>query len=383
MTVTHGVAADVRPACRVIRKLLILIMISVALPVSAETMSGQANAARGMSTQANAYLRFALDIMQEHSINRDRIDWPRFRARVLARADGAVVSADTHPALREALRELGDGHSFLRGGTWPAMGGSAQRPMNWPARERSPLLSLEQRSQMLAGVGYLSVPAFPRGTHAMQQSYAADMQSRIDELSAQGACGWIVDLRGNTGGTFWPMLTGTGPLLGDGVWAFAVHADGRRVPVWYRDGQSGLEEAVQLRVFDPVRNGELATMPVALLIGPMTASAGEAVAIVFAGRDATRAFGETTRGVSTVNRTFPLGDGATMALTVAATADRHGRIHQQAIEPDVAVPASAGPLPALVDQPEVAAALAWIASASQCYRPAAAVLPAAGAHVSR
>lgn len=378
MTVTHRVATGMESARRRFHKLLIIIAMSVAMPVFADSLSGQEHTTRGISAQAHAYLRFALDIMQEHSINRDHIDWPQFRARVLARADGAVVSADTHPVLREALRELGDGHSFLRGGTWPA-----RTPMTRGARERNPMFSREQRSQMLDGIGYLSVPAFPRGTHAMQQAYAADMQSRIDELSAQGACGWIVDLRGNTGGTFWPMLTGTGPLLGDGVWAFAVHADGRRVPVWYRDGQSGLDESVQLRVFEPVRDGELASMPVALLIGPMTASAGEAVAIVFAGRDATRVFGEPTRGVSTVNRTFPLGDGATMALTVAATADRHGRVRQQAIEPDVAVHAAhavAESLPALVDQPEVTAALAWLASASQCDRHADAI-PAAGARV--
>ncbi len=378
MAVTRRVAAGMEPARRKFRKLLIIMVISVAMPLFVHNLPGEERATRGISAQAHAYLRFALDIMQEHSINRDHIDWPQFRARVLARADGAVVAADTHPVLREALRELGDGHSFLRGGAWPA-----QRPVTWGARERNPMFSLEQRSQMLDGVGYLSVPAFPRGTHAMQQAYAADIQSRIDELSAQGACGWIVDLRGNTGGTFWPMLTGTGPLLGDGVWAFAVHADGRRVPVWYRDGQSGLDESVQLRVFEPVRDDELASMPVALLIGPMTASAGEAVAIVFAGRDGTRTFGEPTRGVSTVNRSFPLGDGATMALTVAATADRHGRIHQQAIEPDVAVPAAAERLPVLPDQPEVMAALAWLASASRCDRPAAAVPPAAGTGVLR
>jgi carboxyl-terminal processing protease len=199
----------------------------------------------------------------------------------------------------------------------------------------------------------------------MQQQYAADMQEGIRALAGQVSCGWILDLRGNTGGTFWPMLTGTGPLLGDGEWAAAVHADGERTRVWYSDGQSGLGDYVQLRVFEPVRDPRLAGMPVAVLTGPATASAGEAVAIVFGARDRTRSFGEPTRGVSTVNRTFPLGDGAVMALTVAATADRHGRIHQHAIEPDVHA-LLGEPDDPLQEQPAVMAAMDWLETVSAC-----------------
>jgi carboxyl-terminal processing protease len=313
-----------------------------------------------LSPQARAYLRYALDIMQTYSINRDRIDWPDFRNQIMRRADGAVHTEDTHAALRDALRALGDGHSFLRGGSWPDRAASTGL-----VRTRNPWMQLEHRQALLDGIGYLAVPAFPRGTHAMQQQYAAEMQEGIRALSGQVSCGWIVDLRGNTGGTFWPMLTGTGPLLGDGEWAAAVHADGQRTRVWYRDGQSGLGDHVQLRVFEPVREPHLADMPVAVLIGPATASAGEAVAIVFGGRDRARSFGEPTRGVSTVNQTFPLGDGAVMALTVAATADRLGRIHQHAIDPDVSLPLGEPDDP-LHEQPVVIAAMDWLETMSAC-----------------
>ncbi len=313
-----------------------------------------------LSPQARAYLRYALDIMQTYSINRDRIDWPDFRHQIMRRAHGAVHTEDTHAALRDALRALGDGHSFLRGGSWPD-----GRAIAGLVRTRNPWMQLEHHQTVLDGIGYLAVPAFPRGTHAMQQQYAADMQEGIRALSGQVSCGWIVDLRGNTGGTFWPMLTGIGPLLGDGEWAAAVHADGQRTRVWYREGQSGLGDHVQLRVFEPVREPHLADMPVAVLTGPATASAGEAVAIVFGARDRARSFGEPTRGVSTVNQTFPLGDGAVMALTVAATADRLGRIHQHAIDPDVSVPLGEPDDP-LHEQPVVIAAMDWLETMSAC-----------------
>src|SRR5687768_10204065 len=52
--------------------------------------------------RAIAYLNELLDIMQRNSINRLKIDWPVFRASVLATGKDAKSIAETHPAIREA-----------------------------------------------------------------------------------------------------------------------------------------------------------------------------------------------------------------------------------------------------------------------------------------
>ncbi|MGV9658891.1 S41 family peptidase [Streptomyces koyangensis] len=57
--------------------------------------------------------------------------------------------------------------------------------------------------------------------------------------------------------------------------------------------------------------------PVAVLTGPRTASAGEAVAIAFRERPDTRTFGDPTSGVPTANAPYPLSDGALVVLTTA------------------------------------------------------------------
>src|SRR5688572_33445809 len=61
-----------------------------------------------------AYLEEVIGIMENRSINRLTIDWPSFRGTVLAEAASAQTIADTYPAIRTALRLLGDGHSSYR-----------------------------------------------------------------------------------------------------------------------------------------------------------------------------------------------------------------------------------------------------------------------------
>ena len=47
--------------------------------------------------------------------------------------------------------------------------------------------------------------------------YAKTLQDSIRARDRVGLIGWIVDLRGNSGGNMWPMLAGVGPVLGEGV----------------------------------------------------------------------------------------------------------------------------------------------------------------------
>jgi C-terminal processing protease CtpA/Prc len=100
---------------------------------------------------------------------------------------------------------------------------------------------------------------------------------------------------------------------------------------------------------------------VAVLIGPGTASSGEAVTISFIGRPHTRTFGSPTAGLSTANATKTLPDGAMILLTVSVEADRTGKRYGHAIEPDEVIP----PAPnATADDPQLERAIAWLESQS-------------------
>ena len=68
---------------------------------------------------------------------------------------------------------------------------------------------------------------------------------------------------------------------------------------------------------------DLSKVPLAVLTGPATASAGESVVIALKGRPHTRFFGQPTAGLPTGNRTFTLPDGAVIALTTTVELDRN------------------------------------------------------------
>jgi C-terminal processing protease CtpA/Prc len=216
-------------------------------------------------------------------------------------------------------------------------------------------------------IALIAIPGFAGGDQRAQADFAAGLHDMVRSLEPGAACGWIVDLRDNSGGNLWPMLAGIGPLLGDGEAVAAVYPDGDRQSLWYVDGKAGLGDYVQLRVNSPFETALDA--PIAVLTDDETASSAEILVAALRADPRTRLFGRPTRGVSTGTRTLPLSDGAALILTVAATSDPRGRIYDGPIEPDVVVAAGearGAPSAPIASQPDVRAAHAWLAT--QCRR---------------
>jgi hypothetical protein len=194
--------------------------------------------------------------------------------------------------------------------------------------------------------------------------YAADVRRILTDLSAQDPKGWIVDLRGNTGGNMWPMLTGIGPILGEGNVGSFVAADGT-INWFYQDGKTGTRnsaglETVSLTLDDaPVRMTQSA--PVAVLIDSSTASSAEAITIAFHGRPDTRFFGSRTAGKSTAVQPFKMDDGAELYITTAIDADRSGKAFPEGLTPDQVFP-TIGTMPQDSKDPVVLAAQGWLAA---------------------
>ena len=142
-----------------------------------------------LSSKAKVYLTAALDIMQQHSVNRKNINWTTLRQQTFAMAAGAKTPADTYSAIQVALTELGDHHSFFL----------EPQPANQFAA--APIThDQEPHGQLLAhGIGYLELPHFEASEQAAKQ-YVMLAQDAIRTADQVGTCGWIVDLRNNGGG---------------------------------------------------------------------------------------------------------------------------------------------------------------------------------------
>ena len=191
-------------------------------------------------------------------------------------------------------------------------------------------------------------------------AYAQKTQELIRQMDNWRNCGWIVDLRSETGGNMWGVLAGVGPLLGEGELGYFLYPDGNKLRWYYENGEAKYGNSVAIDMGKDQYSLKRPNPPVAVLIGSMTTSAGEAVAVAFRGREKTRFFGASTKGFSTANQLFYLSDQATIMLTVAVDADRTGKTYSGAIIPDEIVE------PAKGETEVIDAASAWLLSLPDC-----------------
>ena len=354
----HGVRASMRRFSVVGSAPFVALLLGLAVAgCGKQTVNGPA------TEEAAGYLNYALDIMERWSINRNEIEWPSFRKRVLELAKGTKTPADTYEAIGSAVSLAGGSHSSFSS-----------------TQGHTAALQTRATGQRLGStVGYVLIPGFSGSDPTL---FATQLQAIIREVDTVGLCGWIVDLRSNGGGNMWPMLAGIGPILGEGVVGAFVDPDDVKQEWFYKDGEAGLLPAVgadgrpvgfnldnhptSLRITGPAYQLMQPSPPVAVLTGGSTTSSGEAIVTAFRGRPDTRSFGVGTRGLSTANGSFLLSDGARLILTVATFADRTGQVYSGAIEPDERVGGQAATDPASGEDPVVEAAVAWLADHAAC-----------------
>jgi C-terminal processing protease CtpA/Prc len=175
------------------------------------------------------------------------------------------------------------------------------------------------------------------------ERFVETLHALVIELQEEKPVGWIVDLRGNSGGDMWPMLAGIGSVLGEGDLGAFVSADNEHDSWFYKAGKAGSRSPEgQEEIAAEVKTQPLVLtdLPwVAVLLDRGTGSSGEAVAIAFAGRSRERSFGEHTAGFSTSNDLHPMPDGASLFLCAGLEQDRNGKLYPDGLDPDEKVPA--------------------------------------------
>lgn len=191
--------------------------------------------------------------------------------------------------------------------------------------------------RLFGDLGYIEVPHFT--TPGRDADYVTAARSTIAAIDQSPTCGWVIDLRLNTGGRYPPMVGGVGPILGDGIFVGWQRPDGTQTWEAYADGRIARDGQLVVDFADLAGDPlQRPNPPVAVLTGPLTGSSGEVAALAFVGRPETRLFGETTAGAATAISGFTLFDGTTIGLATAAMADSSGMTHMAGVEPDEQVP---------------------------------------------
>ncbi|WP_236546105.1 S41 family peptidase [Stenotrophomonas sp. 364] len=336
------------------------------LMVALATASGAAHAQDVPSAEAQARI---LDLLQQQSLYRDRVDWSKARAALAAARD----PAQTRRLLDDVIQRSSGGH-----GRWISADqqrtASKRAQATQAAMGAAPLQTEDASTGPTARLGWITVGAYmddqtqPQEVqHQARKQAAIALQTRIQEQDDGNRCGWVVDLRGNSGGNMWPMLLGLGPLLGDAKGADPVGMSilaGKRQPWAYRDGAIWSDGNAVVGSRNTRYTLRHPGAPVAVLFGPRTASSGEASVLAFRGRAASRSFGQPSAGYSTSNATARLPDGSMLLLTGSVMADRNGVGDGNRLQPDVTVGAG---------QDAAALAREWLLAQPACKQAAAVV----------
>jgi hypothetical protein len=200
------------------------------------------------------YLTEALRIMEQHGYYVDPVTWPATRDRALAAARRADEPGETHLALRIALQQAGGAHSrFVPPG----------QPFTNPIPPPPPTVT------STGEITTVVLPRFGFPEPEAERAYTEAVAAGIRAAAPQTGCGWIVDLRGNTGGTIWPMLAGVSALIPDGEVLRFVDRRGQQQAVAHRGGSTLLDGEVLATVPETPSIDQ----PVAVLQDGRTASA--------------------------------------------------------------------------------------------------------------
>jgi C-terminal processing protease CtpA/Prc len=365
---------------------------------------------RWVQLRPSLYLDTALDRIQANAYGRATIEWTALRADATQMAAQATTSEETYGAIRSVLDKLPDhlsllvpppatttnGHIYglqvlfpdrVVATVYPGSAAAAagiqpgdtilsvegHPPMaNRDVRTRGYFIDLPPPETTLRvrtpGGATRDVPLavatyslLPAETHRVGPDvgyvrlpgtsgaggFVEAVQAGIARADAPTVCGWIVDLRANTGGSLWPMLQAIRAIVGEAPIGSSVDAAGTRTPWAYPTPAAGLK---------PLDHPQ---GPVAVLTSRLTAGAAEGVVVAMRGRTEVHTFGEPTWGTPTTSQSFVLADNAVLQITQAFDADRSGVEYQTRIPPDQPMPIDWARLGA-ADDPMVVAAGTWI-----------------------
>ena len=280
--------------------------------------------------------------LEANFLYRDEVDWPQIKSYI----KGEALNEETFEASLNFSSTLFDtirGDHLLLFSEKYSYGSTLKKQLSQEQFSRS-LLELYSKEhafhiKLLEGdYGYVFIPGMLllHETQEQLDSVSQKIYDAVVDLDTRHPIkGWIIDLRLNIGGNSNVMLTGLYHLLGNGTNNLSLDANKHlKMRAGMVDGAYYQNHEIINRV--DIRETPKADIPVALITGLMTASAGEFVVLGFKGRKNSVVIGEETYALTTSNDLFPLPFNTKAAITISYGTDRTG-VFTKSIHPDIRV----------------------------------------------
>ena len=171
----------------------------------------------------------------------------------------------------------------------------------------------DEAGNEVTDVQYMRITQFTERT-------PGEVEEVVRAAEESGKRGLIIDLRGNPGGLFDETLDTTDLFLDEGIMLIEVDDDDDEL------------------VYRASEGGAALNIPIAILMGPLSASGAEVLAAALKDNGRAIIIGETSFGKGTVNRARQLEDGGALFVTIRHWLTPKGvQIDQVGIRPDVEV----------------------------------------------
>jgi carboxyl-terminal processing protease len=284
-------------------------------------------------------LEFAHEALEQIKQNSLYDISPQVSQKYMQSLAGAQQTADVYGSIVSLLSDVGDQHAkFIPAAIRQQTeidARHAKQPGHSSARQNLPVTIDTPQ-----GIGYIRVPAFKKGRDD-EGDYVAAGQRIAQSAAASASCGWIIDLRNNTGGSMWPMLAVLEPWLSQEVVGYMHMSDQSRETWQVKNGSSYLSGQLKQAGNQSAEQGAPKTSQlwpgpaIAVLIDGDTGSSGEAAAMAFKGQHNVTFIGQQTSGLTTGISQLELSDGSLVRLAIAEFLDRNGQAYPDGVPADV------------------------------------------------
>jgi carboxyl-terminal processing protease len=305
------------------------------------------------------------DFIKSNSIHRNKVDWGKVDNQFFRSVSSARTLNDTMNAFIDVLKSLDDVHSQIclnnqYYGYWHANEGPDAARLSKLVEQARETAGQIKSAILYEQFAYVRVPSVNAYGAEEIQRFSRMLRDSIDQMWQRKVKGFIIDLRLNTGGNLYPMLSGLGNLIGDGDIAYEVEIDYYIARAWKIENGNFIINDFPVTNLDNAPLKGLDEIPVAILIGPVTASSGSNVAIAFKGRPHTFFIGEPTAdGYATSNGYFQFAPNLFMNFAVAFVADRNLNLYPSLVEPNIMVK-EGDDFENLMEDQKIKRALIWL-----------------------
>ncbi|MDY8137481.1 S41 family peptidase [Aquimarina sp. 2201CG5-10] len=307
-------------------------------------------------------------MLKENYLYKDKVPWNEIKTRFEKNASKHTTFENSLKESRDAFDSIGCDHCMLfsENGYYPA---SPKKQLLY--KDYSYEFSLKHSEGVKFSVsklgntyGYIEMPGMLL-LDLSQEELNAKTQEMYDQIvmldKNNDLKGWIIDLRFNTGGNSYPMINALHYLLGDKVIYNELNINKEIEKVnKLENGKFYSGEKVETEIKTTSKNPDV-KIPVALIIGNWTASAGETVILGFKGRENVITIGEPTYGHLTANSLFELPFKVQAPLTTGYLADMYGD-YSENLSPDLHVKEEKNNFENLLEDQNIIEAIKFIES---------------------